>query len=100
MEPLFLLGVCGIKSVDALHGYLDVNAPRLAQLVASIGTRIEFNEVSPLLMLWAAALVSRADTMTNAAAAEIRALLDQYSLFPEDERDAIADFVATKRYYH
>ena len=99
-EPLFLLSTCEITTVDDLDNYFNENASRLGQLVASIGTRIEFSEVSPLLILWIAALVSRADAMTSSAAAEIRAILDQYGLFPEDERDAIADFVVTKRYYH
>ena len=97
-EPLFLLGATNIATVDALNDFLHSNAARLAQVIGSIENRIEFTEVSPLLLLWISALAVHADGMTRSPAQETRALLDQYGLFPEDDRDAIADLIAIKPY--
>lgn len=99
-EPLFLLGSTDIATIDALHDFLDHNATRLVQIVGSIANRIEFTEVSPLLLLWIAALAAHADAMTQSPVQETRALLEQYGLFPEDDRDAIADIIAIKPYLH
>jgi ppGpp synthetase/RelA/SpoT-type nucleotidyltranferase len=97
-EPLFLLGASDIATIDALHDFLNNNAARLAQVIGSIGIRIEFTEVSPLLLLWVSALAAHADGMKRSPVEETRALLDQYGLFPEDDRDAIADLIAIKPY--
>jgi hypothetical protein len=97
-EPLFLLGAADIATIDALNDFLDNNAARLAQVIGSIGIRIEFTEVSPLLLLWISALAAHADGMRRSPVEETRALLDQYGLFPEDDRDAIADIIAIKPY--
>jgi ppGpp synthetase/RelA/SpoT-type nucleotidyltranferase len=99
IEPLLLLDASKIQSLEALHTFFENHAARLSEIVVAIGTRIEFTSVTPLLLLWIAALTSHADGMANSSAAEIRALLEQYALFPEDDRDAISDHISMKTYF-
>jgi putative GTP pyrophosphokinase len=99
-EPLYLLGKSNIKSIGDLHEYFETKGARISAILAAINLQIEFSAVTPLLLLWTSALTAKADGMIHMPAVEVRALLESYSLFPEDDRDSIADIIATKPYLH
>lgn len=97
-ELLVFLRSCGIVSLEALHQHLVKDADHLSELIKDLQVRIEFSEVTPLLLLWLLALTARAAQLPQQANAEVRALLDHFNLFLEEDRDAIADLISVRPY--